>query len=132
MDEEKFWKNSLGTTVGPMIAGPALVVGSANASSFGGSNSASSSLTESESVSAPPVFETQWELNNLLGTVTFRYSSFAGLVLSRIIRIEDASDAYMIPIDELSNHAVKVVSGVIKKGGDKYEAHDFSHVIKHE
>jgi hypothetical protein len=124
-DEKKFWKNSLGTTVGPMIAGPALDAeksgSSASASSFGGSSSsASAPKSTPKPASTRPVLETKWELNHLLGTVTFRYSTFSGLVLSQIVKIEDPSDACMIPIDELSIHAVKVVAGVIKKGGDKY------------
>ncbi len=136
MDEKKFWKNSLGTTVGPMIAGPALTSGSsssASASNFGGSSaSASSPKSAPKPASTRPVLETKWELNHLLGTVTFRYSTFSGLVLSQIVKIDEPSDARMIPMEELSIHAVKVVAGVIKSGGDKYDARVSSNVLKYE
>jgi hypothetical protein len=137
MDEKKFWKNSLGTTVGPMIAGPALHAASsgnsASASSFGGASaSASSPKSTPKPASTRPVLETKWELNHLLGTVTFRYSTFSGLVLSQIVKIDEPSDARMIPMEELSIHAVKVVAGVIKSGGDTYDARVLSYVLKYE
>jgi hypothetical protein len=125
-DGTKFWKTALGTTVGPMIAGPALDA----AKSGSASSAASAPAFASIPASTRPVIETKWESKHLLGAVTFRYSTFAGLVLSRIVKLEHPSDAYMIPMDELSTHAVKIVAGIIKKSGGKYDPR-FS-FIQHE
>ena len=126
MDDKKWWQHSLGTAIGPIIAGPALDAtqsSSTSASGFGGSSSsASAHPVASKPASTRPKLETRWKKNDWLGLLTFHYSTFSGLVLSQFIKIEDPSDAFLIPTDELDLNAVKIVSGVIKHDGDKYKA----------
>jgi hypothetical protein len=112
--------------LGPMISGPALAATESSSASAPGFGSSSSSASAPPLASKPASKrKTIWKTNEWLGSVTFRYSTFSGLVLSKLIKIEDPLDACMIPTEELDIHAVKIVSGVIKCDGDKYDVFNF-------